>query len=120
MEAARHIAETALSTPKIDDSVTNAAKVLKATGGWLVGFDAYNGHATDVAYLKFWNVAAASVTVASDAALFAFCVPPASARYFRFDPPLKIETAMSYAATQENVAGGTAPTTAITATILFV
>lgn len=93
----------------LDTSVGATDQALKTSAGVLVGFDASNTHATEWAYLKFYD--AASVTVTTAVPTWSVALPPASAVRVEYDRAVKFDTAIHYACTQERGAGATAPTT---------
>lgn len=101
-----------------DDSVTATAEVIRATGGLIVGGEVYNPDPSDVAYLVFFEVAAASVVLGTTVPVYTVAVPPASARAFMPPRPIVCSTAMSYAAVTTR-RGSSAPSTAISAEIHY-
>ena len=101
-----------------DDSITATAEVLKASPGLIIGGEAYNPDASDVAYLVFFELAAASVVLGTTVPVYTVAIPPGTARAFVPPRPIRCATAMSYAAVTTR-RGSTAPSTAITACIHY-
>lgn len=101
-----------------DDSITNTAEVLKASSGLIIGGEVYNGDASAVAYLVFFNVAAASVVLGTTVPVYSVAVPAGTARAFVPPRPIRCGTAMSYAAVTTRLGSG-APSTVLTACIHY-
>lgn len=101
-----------------DDSITNTAEALKASPGLIIGGEVFNGDASAVAYLVFFQVAAASVVLGTTVPVYTVAVPAGAARAFVPPRPIRCTTAMSYAAVTTRL-GSTAPSTALTACIHY-
>jgi hypothetical protein len=95
-----------------DDAVTNTAVELKGSSGLVVGGDVFNPHASNVGYLVFFAVAAASVVLGTTVPVFSVAVPPGSSR--KIDPPrpIRCNGPISYAAATTRL-GAIAPSTAL-------
>jgi hypothetical protein len=94
-------------------ALTSTAQAIKSGAGKLKGYYIYNPNAT-AAYVPFYNVAQASVTVGTTNPLFMLTIPPASAANLWMESGVNFSTAMSWSAT--STAGGNgAPTTALDA-----
>jgi hypothetical protein len=107
-----------VTTQRNDDSVTATAEVIKATNGILVGGEVYNGDASAMAYLVFFDLAAASVVLGTTVPVYTVAVPPGQARTFIPPRPLRFHAAMSYAAVTTRL-GSSAPATALTACLHY-
>lgn len=104
-----------------DDAVSNAAVDVKAdeAGGFIVGGNVYNPDATDVAYLVFFDAAAADVVLGDAIPIFSVAVPAGES--IVFDPPRPIQclAGLSYACTATQLGAG-APSTDITLWLAYV
>jgi len=101
-------------------ALTNAAQVIKASAGKLVGYYIYNPN-TVVVYVQVYNTAAAGVTVGTTNPLFMLTIPALSAANLWMQPGgITFGTAMSWAAVMTTAGGNTAPTTALDAVAFFV
>jgi hypothetical protein len=95
-------------------ALTNAAQVIKASAGTLLGWSIYNPNTVAV-FVQFYNTAAAGVTVGTTAPLFVHSIPPGSTSNMPHPFGVAFSTAMSWAAVMTSAAGNTAPTTALDA-----
>lgn len=80
-------------------ALTNSAQAIKASGGQLHGYYIYNPNAAAVAYVLFYNVAAASVTVGTTNPAFMLAIPAGGAANLSLERGINFSTAMSWAAT---------------------
>lgn len=102
-----------------DLSVTNTAENLpRDAGAWLVGGDVYNPHASDVAYLQIFEVAAGSVTLGTTAPVYAVAVPAGAHVPIAPPRPILCGTRLSYAVTATRTGNG-APPAACDLTIIY-
>lgn len=97
-----------------------AATAENASSGTCVflGADVYNPHATDVAYLQVFDVAAASVTLGTTTPIAAFAIPAGQARLCATGYPMYVATRLSYAVTATRTGSG-APSSACNLTIWY-
>jgi hypothetical protein len=91
-----------------DAAVSNAAVDVKADsdGGFIVGGNAYNPDASDVAYLQFFAVEAGDVVLGTTVPVFTIAVPAGES--IVFDPPRPIQcvAGLSYACTATQLGAG--------------
>jgi hypothetical protein len=98
-----------------DAAVAAAAVNVKTStaGGFIVGGNAFNPHATDVAYLQFFDQVAAAVVLGTTVPVFTVAVPPGGSVVFDPPRPIQCETGLSYACTATQLGAG-APSAPIT------
>lgn len=104
------------STSKTD-ALSNTATAVKASAGTVGGYHIYNPN-TSVAYVHFYNIAAASVTVGTSARQMTLAVPAFGALDGFGAVGLVFTTAISIAATT-TVTGSTAPSTGLLTNIFY-
>ena len=108
-----------------NNAVSNTAVAVKASAGKLHTFEASNPTTAD-AFLKFYDTAQGSVTVATDVPKWSILVPAGGGATIRggadayYVAPIDFGTAITIACTTESAAGNTAPATAITVNIGYV
>jgi hypothetical protein len=107
-------------------ALTNTAVAVKASAGSVMGWNFINANTVPV-YVKFYNIAAASVTVGTSAVLLTIAVPPGSATspgIFFLEPGLIPVEVFSTAIAMACVTGladnnNTAPSTAIHVSVRY-
>jgi hypothetical protein len=104
-----------------DDAASNAAVDVKddEAGGFIVGGNAYNPDAADVAYLQFFDVPAGDVTLGTTEPIFTVAIPPLASIVFDPPRPIQCEGGLSYACTDSQLGSG-APSTDCTMWLAYV
>lgn len=98
-------------------ALTNGAQAIKAAAGQVYGWHIHNpSNAT--AYVLFYNVAAASVTVGTTTALFLLSIPTLGMSDVMLTKGIPFDTAIAIAAATTG-GGNSAPATALEATIFY-
>jgi hypothetical protein len=95
-------------------AATNTAVDVKAddAGGFILGGNAFNADASDVAYVVFFDAEAADVTLGTTVPVFSVAVPAGASVVFDPPRPIQCEAGLSYAAVATRLGSG-APSTTI-------
>lgn len=101
--------------PSFSASLTNSVVTAKAQPGRMAGYYFYNPHATNTAYVPFFDTVA-SPNLGVDIPYFVLPIPPLSAANLAVS--VKFAQAIKYAATSAPL-GGLAPSSPLVATVWY-
>lgn len=112
--ATRTIPGNLAVTRSVDTSITNAPQDIASGAAKMTAVYVDNTGNANTVYVKFYDVAASSVTVATTVPASIILVPASTALQFSFTAGFKFSTAISYACV---TAGGTGGTTSPVAAV---
>lgn len=92
-------------------NATKAGDLVPVTVGMIYNLTAFNPHATDVAYLHFYDARQANVTVGSTTPKRTFPLPPLGGVDTAHYGPIEFSTGITYAVTHD-ATGAVAPSSA--------
>lgn len=101
-----------------EPALSNSDLTVKASAGFVHGYHFYNSNVT-VAYVHLYDNVIASITVGTTVPDLTFAVVPGGGVDMIFPVPILFSTGIAIAATTTPT-GGTAPTTALLANVLYV
>lgn len=104
-----------------DVALSNTDVTVKASAGRVYSWYFKNPHATDTAWVHFYNALIANVTVGSTVPVWSVEVPAGGTNEFEFTVPMTFATGITIAATTSPVhTVSTAPTTALQAFVGYI